>query len=132
MKNLPLHHLQSIFYASFSHRWKKNRRVQIVASRYGHLSLDSSFIHDKFLCAISGCTQFGFIVVALGFDDASENRTAVKLLADLSVNDILSEKIRKLPSAGDILEHIPLETKIAFRDPIIQTIIFFFLGICLT
>ena len=83
---------------------KKGRRKQIVVSRYGVLSLDSSFIHDKILAAVGALARFRFIVVVMGFDGASENRTAVKLLCDLSVKDLLSENIKKLPGAGDILD----------------------------
>ena len=89
---------------------KKGRRTQIVVLRYGVLSLDSSFIHDKILAAASALARFRFIVVVMGFDGASENRTAVKLLCDLSVKDLLSEKIKKFPGTGDILDWIPLNT----------------------
>jgi len=86
----------------FTSLQKKERRSQIMVSRYGVLSLDSSFIHVKILVTVSACARFGFITVVLGFDGVSENRTAVKLLAGFSAADILEQNICTLPGACDI------------------------------
>ena len=70
---------------------KKCKRTQIGLSRYGVLSLDSSFIHEKKFVAFSALARFGFAVVVLGYDGASEIRNTVKLLCDMSVTYFLSE-----------------------------------------
>ena len=104
---------------------KRGKRIQIVISRYGVLSLDATFIYDKILSAIVACARFGFIANTLGCDRAAENRSALKTLGTLTVEDILSEKIRNLPGSGNILNEIPTKVKIAFRHPIYPNIIIF-------
>ena len=49
----------------------------------------------------------------------------VKLLCNFPVEDLLLEKIKSLPEAGDIVDWIPMSTKIAFRHPFILGIYIF-------
>ena len=98
-------------------------KFSVIAARYACLTLNSTFILEKLLKVTSALARFGFIVIILNCDGATENRSANKQLATLSIADVLIDPIQEL--CPQLLKRISLDFKCAFYHPTVSNKIIF-------
>ena len=85
---------------------------QFVCARFGLTTIDSTFLKATIRKIILYLSFYGFIVIMIGGDGASENRSCFKSLANKTARDIL-----KGHYPDDLLEQLNLDFKIAFAHP---------------
>ena len=90
----------------------KRSRHRFVCARYGLKSIDSLFLIPEIRKIILHLSYYGFIVITITGDGASENRSTFKTLADKTAREILEDHY-----PDDFLDSLNLDFKIAFKHP---------------